>query len=221
MSILAPLLALAVTAVVPEAPMQDLIVSSDYPGLALMDRRGGAIGYRMTISSEGAPIRCEFMHTNATKSLGEHTCALLMKRARFTPAIDQSGKASAAVYEGAVNWKISGRPLQGPRIPNRTDIELKIARMPSGLKGPAKASVAVAVDSEGRVSDCSPRTSWPTLPPVEAATRQRAGEMLGRTACASALSILKPRPALDEKGQPIPSIQTANISFDTEPPGKR
>ena len=209
MDIFANLVILSVIAATPSQPLRESIQPQDYPGLALMDRRSGSVEYALTVSAEGVPIRCEVRQSSDSKQIDLQTCALLIRRTRFHPAVDSSGAASPAVFRGVVNWSVPSMRAPGPRKLSLVDMDLTIARIPAGIAAPATAEIAFAVDVEGRMSDCTPVVRQSN----ERRDEQRIADVLGPTACASARSILKPRPALDEQDRPIASIQTAEVKF--------
>lgn len=207
------LLALAVSAATPAGDPRTWLGSADF----LEPSDGGSVGisYRLIISAEGVPVRCEFGHDNATKSFGTQVCTALMARARFTPARGSDGIATAGTFDGNVNLRGPGKSRWGQGVPELIDVELSVARLPAQIESPATALVAYAVSVEGQISDCAP-----FVPPVlfghGRADERSIANLLGPVACRSALSMIKPKPALDAEGRPIASIQTSRIKFSTD-----
>jgi TonB family protein len=83
------------------------INSADYPP-AMLDRgKQGLVNFRLSVSAQGTPTACEVQSSYNDKKFDEVTCAALMRRARFTPALDASGKAVPSFYLNTVRWLMS------------------------------------------------------------------------------------------------------------------
>jgi periplasmic protein TonB len=82
------------------------VTSDDYPSRALQQEREGTAGFRLIISPDGRPTDCEITSSSGHSDLDSATCKALMRRARFNPALDASGKAVESKYVSRVRWQI-------------------------------------------------------------------------------------------------------------------
>ena len=82
--------------------------SSDYPTEEI-DRRGqGRVIVRVTVSAEGRATACATVATRNTPAMDQATCAAVMSRARFIPALDAQGRPTAAQVTESVMFLASG-----------------------------------------------------------------------------------------------------------------
>jgi zinc protease len=106
--------AAAAAALSPPAPQPidigNWITASDYPAPALRLGVEGAVGYRIQVNAAGKPVRCQVILSGGP-ALDQPTCDLIMRRSRFAPAVDPSGKAIAGTYAGRVRWTLPPRPV--------------------------------------------------------------------------------------------------------------
>jgi len=207
------ILATAVVAAEPTRNLQDVFSTYDYPEAELRDDHGGTVGYRLLVSDKGMPTGCEVMYSTRWKALDIRSCAVLIVRARFKPALDSAGRAVPGIFSGRVTWSVPGRRTIGSTDAPDSDLTVNLASMPKGIRSPAVAVVAFAVDTKGSASDCTPMMPS-DVRPKDLKSEQLIRDKLGRTACSQILQTLKFRPMSDEQGQPIVSIQTARVSFE-------
>ena len=86
-------------------PLSTLFTSDDYPLISLQRMEHGTATARYTVSSKGRVINCR-VTVSASSALDAKTCAVLIERARFTPARDARGKAVADRGRVNVRWVI-------------------------------------------------------------------------------------------------------------------
>ena len=215
------LLLTAVTASQPLNP-RAWATPGDYPRTALRQSRGGYVGFRIAVSSEGDPTRCEVTYKSGHDDLDALTCQLIMRRARFSPAQDADGKKSLSVFRSTITWWVEGITQMNPKPPS-SDLDLLVLRLPKDIPDPATATVAFAVDSTGAIANCTP-----ILPQPASAAGSRAADAelrvvnsLGLTACKQVNAYLKPQPETDAQGNAIATIQTAKVLFFTDPAPRR
>lgn len=82
--------------------------SDDYPGSALRGGRSATIAFRLMVDATGTPSACKIQTAISSPEFIEHTCKLLIRRARFTPARDAAGAPSPSYYVNSVNWVMPG-----------------------------------------------------------------------------------------------------------------
>lgn len=77
----------------------------DYPIEALSYAVEGGVVARLDVSSDGIVANCKVMNPGKYKGFEFSACYALKKRARFSPALDASGKPVASVYVVDVEFR--------------------------------------------------------------------------------------------------------------------
>ncbi|MCY7280077.1 MAG: energy transducer TonB [Sphingomonas bacterium] len=105
-------------ATMPKVEYTKLFKSQDY--LIRLIEKGiqGSVGALLSVDSTGAVSACRAIESSRTVELDELTCAIFLKRARYEPAIDKSGKAVSALTYYRVNWMIEDGSSANYRIGN-------------------------------------------------------------------------------------------------------
>lgn len=80
------------------------LTSSDYPAGALAKGASAIVRFRLMVGSDGIPTQCFVQQATMSPEFIKLTCDLLMKRARFSPALDRDGKPVASYYTNSVRW---------------------------------------------------------------------------------------------------------------------
>lgn len=133
---------------------------SDYPEARARGERGVVV-YRLQVDAEGCVTGCDIVEPSGIASIDTLTCPLLMRRARFSPALNAEGAPVPSIYTGA-RWWTNAPPLppgfRGPE-PSRP-----MAGWLTGddYPGPAlrareqgNVGFRLEVDEIGRVTGCS------------------------------------------------------------------
>ena len=168
----------------------------DYPMQYIQAGRTFDVDLRATIRADGTTQGCSVEKSSGEIAFDKYNCGLFLSRVKFKPATDASGKPIVGVFRTRVVWILDFRKPK----PNSGDIELTIAKLPDGLKSPTSIDVALAIDSAGKPSDCASGE-----PDQNAA--------LVKTACAQLVRSYRAIPARLPNGEPVPSVQTARVSF--------
>ena len=87
-----------------------LISSDDYPQDALDRNEQGTTSFRLDIDLRGRVTACTIVTSSGSASLDKATCRIMKARARFTPAVDQSGHAVASTFSRSITWRIADSP---------------------------------------------------------------------------------------------------------------
>ena len=82
------------------------LTTNDYPTEALMRNRIGKVNFRLMVDEFGKTSACFVQSGQTTGNFDEVVCRLLMKRSKFIPALDASGKPTASFWVSAVNFSI-------------------------------------------------------------------------------------------------------------------
>jgi|tagenome__1003787_1003787.scaffolds.fasta_scaffold20988900_12 TonB family protein len=85
---------------------QGLISPDDYPAEALDRGDQGRVGVLIRTDATGAVIDCTVEESSASPILDKQTCELARTRAKFKPALDRQGRATAGEYRTRISWKI-------------------------------------------------------------------------------------------------------------------
>lgn len=97
------------SSVTPAAPIGEpaqWITSDDYPADALRSGATGVVNFTLAIDETGKVTDCSVTETSGNQSLDDATCALMMARARFSPARDRAGQPVAWAFHRRVNWQL-------------------------------------------------------------------------------------------------------------------
>jgi len=85
------------------------IRQSDYPRAALRAGIGGTVEFRYTVGINGRVTGCGITRSSGNRDLDVTTCRLVMKRFRYRPATDASGRQIPVEVEGEQEWSIDER----------------------------------------------------------------------------------------------------------------
>jgi len=82
------------------------VTTNDYPTTGLRGEHEGSTRYRLSVDAAGKATGCSVTASSGFADLDSATCATLMRRARFTPASDETGARVAGSYSGTVTWRL-------------------------------------------------------------------------------------------------------------------
>jgi len=89
------------------ANLAGLISSDDYPPSALRNEEQGTVRVRLTVDASGRVTGCSVTASSGSSQLDQTTCRLLQRRARFTPARDNTGQPIGdTVNSPPIRWQI-------------------------------------------------------------------------------------------------------------------
>lgn len=93
-------------------------VADDYPAAALRRAAAGRAVARLRIGTDGRVTGCTIVTSSGDADLDHATCAVPVARARFAPALSQSGRPMIGSYTLNVRWALpqDGAP-SGTRPP--------------------------------------------------------------------------------------------------------
>ena len=178
------------------------LTPNDVPIKDLKTNSQTVVRMATTVDPEGIVQDCRIEQSNAPTKVDELTCRLMIRRARFQPAIGADGRPAFGVYRTAVEyWVGDGRPLSGR---STWDLGVSVAKLPSGLKSPVDVKIAFAVDAQGKPSACvgQKTDSHPALVNV---------------ACTEFLKSVDLLPAKNKAGVAVSSVQNAIVRFIEKP----
>ncbi len=92
--------------VMPLSDAMTWLTSSDYPSGARMMGEQGIVNFRLSVDETGKPSACHIQQSSRPPEFDDAVCKAMMRRARFTPALDKDGKPLASYFRGTVVFKI-------------------------------------------------------------------------------------------------------------------
>ena len=81
-------------------------MTNDYPTESLKAGEQGTVFFEAEIDETGKVKACRITQSSGFKRLDDATCALIARRARFTPAHDQQGNPTTGLYRNKIVWKL-------------------------------------------------------------------------------------------------------------------
>jgi TonB family protein len=188
------------TAIQPASPPTEWVKYSDYPSAALHRGLQGNLRARLEINPDGRPISCEVTTSSGHETLDTHSCALMLKRARFAAIKGPDKEPLMAVWQSNIGWALPAPGRAPPPSLPRMDLELGVRALPAGVNSPARITAQLIVDTQGTIESCTPDSG-------------NAIAALGRVACEQVKAQLSARPAHNANGAPMRSIQLAIVQF--------
>lgn len=88
----------------------------DYPSRALRNEQQGRVQFRLDVAPTGAVTRCTVTSSSGSGDLDDGTCALMMRKARFSPM------KRAGTYSSAVVWRLPEAPVAGEQMAASTNV---------------------------------------------------------------------------------------------------
>lgn len=111
------------------APNQDqwAIFQQFYPARAIAAREEGAVGFKVTLDSQGAVTGCQVTHSSGHPLLDEETCNVITLHAQFKPDPGLS-PSQVRTSDGIITWRLpaSTTSLQPPAPVSATAVPDKV-----------------------------------------------------------------------------------------------
>ena len=128
---------------VPTGNPGNWVTTSDYPARALREEREGTVAFRVLVKPDGLVSQCAITGSSGSPDLDALTCALISKRARFKPALDENGKPTTGTFASRVRWII-------PAADPVTSETLALQKHPM----PGQSVITFTIETDGRASNC-------------------------------------------------------------------
>ena len=173
----------------------------DYPAAAKRRDAPVRIALTMLVGPDGRAVGCEVAVSTGLPGEDDRICALVRRRARFTPARDEAGAPIAGERNLVGTWwdQEAGRPVWPPLEPHVT---LTVASLPDGERE-ARATVVRVIAPDGHVERCAVASSSGV-------------PALDRAACGLLATHLPPRPIRDAAGASLRSRRAVRVAFAIE-----
>lgn len=82
--------------------------SNDFPNKSLMQGHNGIVRFRIDVDPAGLPSGCRILYRTNPDEFADLSCKLLLKRARFNPALDAAGRPVKSYYINTIRWVAGG-----------------------------------------------------------------------------------------------------------------
>jgi len=82
------------------------ITDRDYRSSWIRREMAGTARFSLDVNASGRVVDCTITRSTSHSALDNATCALIIKRARFEPARDTTGKPVEGVYSSSVRWRL-------------------------------------------------------------------------------------------------------------------
>lgn len=79
--------------------------SSDYPADMLAKSQPGIVRFRLSVGADGVPTACHIQRSTNSEGFDDAVCKGVMRRARFTPALDKDGQPMASYYVNSARFQ--------------------------------------------------------------------------------------------------------------------
>jgi protein TonB len=80
------------------------VSNDDYPPSAIRAEEQGTTRFRLEIGPDGRVSDCTVTGSSGSSALDNATCSIMRRRARFTPAKDQSGNPIGDSTSSSIRW---------------------------------------------------------------------------------------------------------------------
>jgi TonB family protein len=88
--------------------------NDDYPAAALRAEQEARVGLLLDIASDGRVDTCSTLSSGGVELLANASCRMLIRRARFTPALGKDGKPAPDRWSVSIDWKVPPFPPREP-----------------------------------------------------------------------------------------------------------
>jgi TonB family protein len=134
------------------------ILPSDFPQKALAEKRQGRVKFELAISPTGAVEGCKVLESSTHADLDAESCKIAVNKAKFGPALDVAGQATAGRVQTGLNWRI---PMEGGGA-NPPVISIP-PTLPKELRPKAgTATLSFIVAADGSLVECQGQTTMDT-----------------------------------------------------------
>jgi TonB family protein len=112
------------------------VTNNDYSAEALSEKRQGLASFSLVIETDGRVKECVIKNSTGHPDLDAMTCELVMRRARFTPAMS-NGDVVIGSYYGRIRWqlpeKVPGNNVYEYTIPSSSSVSVRYEVAADGL----------------------------------------------------------------------------------------
>lgn len=92
--------------VAPKGSPANWVTNSDYPAAAQMRGAQGLVEFRLSVDAMGKPTACHIQQSTRPPEFDKTVCNLMMRRARFDPALDRNNQPVASFFRSTFAFMI-------------------------------------------------------------------------------------------------------------------
>lgn len=94
---------------VPKKDIYSYVKSDDYPSSAIARGASGKVDFHLVVGTDGRPKSCFVDRSSGHVDLDGASCQVYLKRARFSPALNNAGHPIEAPYAITLRWSLDLR----------------------------------------------------------------------------------------------------------------
>jgi TonB family protein len=87
-------------------PTEALFSSADYPQAALARSQSGSTKIMLLIDESGVVKDCTLTQASGVAVLDSNTCGVILRRARFHPAVGLDGRPAKSAFSQTITWRL-------------------------------------------------------------------------------------------------------------------
>ncbi len=167
------------------------VTTNDYPTAALREEITGVTRFRAVVGPDGRVSDCEVIQTSGSDILDAASCRLIVRRARFNPALDEAGNPISGYYTTNVRWMI---PLDLPPEPGVSSESYLVG--PNGTLSNCRAKSPDGEENSGSAA-CPTET-------MDGSFKDTAGKPISRRVLVKYQVTLAAAPSGSEQRPPAP-----------------
>jgi TonB family protein len=134
------------------------ILPTDFPQKAVTEKRQGRVKIELAISPSGAVDGCKILESSTHSDLDAESCKIAANKAKFDPALDVAGQATAGRVQTELNWRIPEESSAlNPRVVATLPPPLKELRPQVGT-----TTLSFIVKTDGSLAECQGQTTMDT-----------------------------------------------------------
>lgn len=206
---LAALFSLPVPVGVRLPDVRAIFTVDDFPEYLQLAGQSRIVYTRTTVRPDGTIQGCVTELSSGDAKLDAYTCQLILKRAKFAPAMWPDGSSAYGVIRVPISWLVTNGPLPDDALLKATtpDLEITVNKLPKSAHSIVGLSLEVAADENGHVIACEEQ------PPIKGVPNEHYPELVA-LACQQAQA-LRLSPPKDASGKPMRSVQGVSVHFQT------
>ena len=192
-----------------------IIRTDDFPVELLRSNQSAFENIRIIVAPSGKAETCDVIgevrvppRGENDETVGRRSCALMIVRGKFRPAVGADGRASYGTYSTWISWKL--RKDLSYSKPDQVDGDISVASLPEGTPDPALVRVDIAVAADGTPGICSPAPRAEYAPPAQVMS-----PALAAVACAQFAGSGRITPVRSGSGAMVASVQRLVARFST------
>lgn len=185
----------------------EILTPDDYPLEALKANEQGSVGVAINVDGTGRVADCAVEASSGSTALDTQTCQLILQRAKFAPARDDSGNAVSSIFHQRYRWALEQSDA-GSAKADMSHIFSSDDYPPAAVLMHHEGTTAVrlSIDTDGKVADCVVEES-------------SGSSLLDRKTCSIFRTRARFTAARDRQGKPVPDTYRERITWRIEDAG--